>query len=126
MSTNTPTLSPSLPDYLLQLSILHLVSSDSPFTHARTQPIHALAHLAQDYIHLLATTAKHAAEHAGRTDVSVWDVGSALDEFGAGSLGELVGEVRERRRGEEQGRSGEEGEVDGVERIQQLGKGLKG
>ena len=135
---SNPTLSGSLPEYLLQLSILQLVTASAPFSHTRTAPVHALAHLAADYIHLLASTAKHAAEHAGRTHVSVWDVGRALQEFGPGSLGELTVEAEAGRRRRRLGRGAEEVEaegagvgdveveVDAAERIGELAKGMSG
>lgn len=116
-----PKLSSSLPEYLLQLSLLHLVTRSAPFTHTKTVPLHALSHLVDNYIHLLATTAQQAAELAGRTDVSVWDVGRALDEFGAGGGGMdgLMREV-EAQAGEGEQEEGEAG------RIAQLAVQLRG
>lgn len=128
----------SLPSHLLHLSILSLLVPPSlpppgsdpslPRALTRAQPVHALAHLAHDFIRLLATAAKESAEHAGRAEVSVWDVGRAVGEFGVGGLGGLGEEWRggERGRVEGEGEGDEEGVVDGVVRVGELGRGLRG
>jgi hypothetical protein len=106
--------SQSLPAHLLQLATLQLVTRSSPFTHSRTLPLHTFSHLISDYLQLLARAAKDNAELAGRTDVSVWDVGRALDEFGTGGLSELREEMMK----------GDGG--DDADRIRDLGGTLKG
>lgn len=101
---------------MLHLSTLQLVTRASPFTHSRTLPLHTLSHLIQDYLGLLAQAAKDAAEHSGRDKVSIWDVGSALDQFGAGTLADLKDEVER----------GDEGVGEEAQRIRELAQGLKG
>jgi hypothetical protein len=105
-----------LPSHLLHLATLQLVTRSSPFTHTRTLPLHTLSHLLQEYLSLLATAAKDAAELAGRDKVSVWDVGCALDEFGSGGLDELKDEVGK----------GDQGVGEEADRIRELAQGLKG
>lgn len=105
-----------LPRHLLHLSTLQLVTRASPFTHSRTLPLHTLSHLIQNYLGLLAQAAKDAAEHSGRDKISIWDVGSALEEFGAGTLADLKDEVER----------GDEGVGEEAQRIRELARGLKG
>lgn len=115
---SSPTLSPDLPEYLLQLALVQLLTKAAPFTHTRTLPLHALSHVVSSYIQLLASTASQAAELAGRTQVGVWDVGRAIEEFGTGGLGELRSEVQ-------QGKMREEEEGMG-ERVNVLAESLRG
>lgn len=105
-----------LPSHLLHLATLSLVTRSSPFTHARTLPLHTLSHLVADYLQLLATSAKDNAELAGRDKISVWDVAAALEEFGTGPMEELREEAQRKDEG-----LGEE-----PERIRELAHGLKG
>ncbi|SDA02326.1 BZ3501_MvSof-1269-A2-R1_Chr12-3g03544 [Microbotryum saponariae] len=83
-----------LPRQLLHLSTLQLVAQAAPsFTHARSLPIHTLSDLLQDYLGLLASSAKARAELAGRDKVAVWDIGATIDEFGVGPIYELKDEA---------------------------------
>ncbi|SCV73099.1 BQ2448_7024 [Microbotryum intermedium] len=83
-----------LPRQLLHLSTLQLVTQAAPsFTHARSLPIHTLSDLLQDYLGLLASSAKARAELAGRDKVSVWDVGATMDEFDVAPIYELKDEA---------------------------------
>jgi histone H3/H4 len=75
--------------YVLQLATLQLITRSAPFTHVRTLPLHIFSDLLRDYLQLLAAAAKDTAEQAGRTKISVWDVGRALDEFGTSSMADL-------------------------------------
>ncbi|KAM0753360.1 hypothetical protein T439DRAFT_323997 [Meredithblackwellia eburnea MCA 4105] len=83
----------ALPSHLLHLATLHILTRSASFSHAKSLPLHVLSNLVQDYIQLLATTAKHAAESAGRHNVNIWDLASALDEFGTASLQDLKQEL---------------------------------
>lgn len=121
----------TLPDHLAYLSTLVLVSrasasssaanSTSPagFTHARTLPLHTLSHLLRSYLHLVASAAVESANQAGRTKVSLWDVGEVLDEYGFRGRAGLA-ELKEEA---ERGLDGVEEEA---EQLADLAKGLQG
>ena len=100
---------------LLYLATVQLVTKSAPYSHSKTIPLHALSHLVADYLQLLATAAKSHAELAGRDKASVWDVASALEDFGTGTLGDLRDDAEHGDGG------GEEGE-----RLRDLAGGLKG
>ncbi|KAI5481099.1 Bromodomain transcription factor [Pseudohyphozyma bogoriensis] len=110
-STSTPS---ALPEHLLQLATLQLVTQAAPFTHCRTLPLHTLTDLVADYLQLLAKAAKDSAELAGRDKVSVWDLGNALGEFGVGGLADLRDELDKGNGASEE-----------AERIRDLAGGLK-
>lgn len=97
------------------MATLELVTRSSPFTHAKSIPLHVLSDLVGDYITLLASAAKANADLAGRHKPSVWDVGRALEEFGTASWAELSDDVEHSDGG------GDEGQ-----RIRDLAGGLKG
>ncbi|GAA6051442.1 hypothetical protein JCM3770_000522 [Rhodotorula araucariae] len=129
-----PTTSEALPAHLVHLCTLVLVSRASAsasaaasssqqtapvgFTHARQQPLDALAHLLHEYLGLVAATAAQAANHAGRTNPAVWDVAHALAHCGfPGEAGiqELTDEALR----------GHDGVHEEADQIAQLAKGLQ-
>ena len=75
-----------LPSELLQLSTLLILSRSSQFSHTRQTPLSVLSHLVQQYIQTLATTTTRLAQQSGRNQVTVWDLGQAIQEFGVGGL----------------------------------------
>lgn len=106
----------SFSNHLLHLSLLQLVTTRTPFSHSHTLPLHTLTHLTSAYLQLLATSAKEHAERAGRTDVSLWDLGEVIEEIGggveglreeveSGGLGDgMMGEMEDEEAGEERKR----------------------
>ncbi|BGP51439.1 hypothetical protein JCM10450v2_007381 [Rhodotorula kratochvilovae] len=126
--------SDALPAHLVHLCTLVLVSRASAsasassssshgsaplgFTHARSQPLDALAHLLHSYLHLVASTAAQAADHAGRTAPAVWDVADALAQLGfPGEAG--IEELKD------EALRGHDGVEEEAEQIAQLAKGLQ-
>ncbi|GAA6036246.1 hypothetical protein JCM8097_006856 [Rhodosporidiobolus ruineniae] len=116
----------ALASHLVQLCTLILVSKASStahpglpgFTHARQLPLHTLAHLFSRYLHLLASTAVDSANQAGRTQVGLWDVVDALDEFGYGDRAGIA-ELRE------EALAGIDGVEEEADQLAQLAKGLQ-
>lgn len=127
----SPLTSSSLPDHLIHLSTLVLVSraatsgstssANGPvgFTHVREQPLDALAHLLTSYLALAAQSAAHAANLAGRAHVVPWDIATALGEIGyrgRHGLDELMHEATR----------GDDGVEEEAEQLRQLARGLQG
>jgi len=83
----------ALPSELLQLSTLLILSRSTQFSHSRQTPLQVLSHLVQQYIQTLATTSNHLAQQSGRSHVSIWDLGEAIEEFGVGGLNGLRDEL---------------------------------
>jgi hypothetical protein len=123
-----PLSSTSLPQQLVNLSTLVLVSraagetagaTAGSVTHARQQPLDALAHLLTSYLALAASQATHAANLAGRSRIAPWDVVTALGDIGyAGKRGwdELRHEASK----------GDEGVEPEAEQLRQLATALQG
>lgn len=116
----------SFSNHLLHLSLLQLVTTRTPFSHSHALPLHTLTHLTRAYVELLATSAKEHAERAGRTDVSLWDLGEVIEEIGGGVDG-LREEVESGGLGERMGEQEEDEEVgEERKRIEELARVVGG
>ncbi|GAA5903322.1 uncharacterized protein JCM6883_002761 [Sporobolomyces salmoneus] len=108
-------MSSPFPSSLLSLSVLLLVSRSTSFTHASSQSLSTLSHLLQQYLATLAETSLSHANHSGRDQVSVWDLGRAIEEFGVGGIRGLEDELLK----------GDEGIEEEVGGVRELAKNLQ-
>jgi len=84
---------------ILESQILHTTTIRTlhaqNFNKASTEATHDLTDVLSRYLTLLAETCARYAQHAGRTNVTIWDAVSALGEIGV-----EIGELREYAEGE--------------------------
>ena len=107
-----------LPSELLQLSTLLILSRSSQFSHTRQTPLSVLSHLVQQYIQTLATTSTRLAQQSARTQVSVWDLTQAIEQFGVGGLQGLKDELITTK--------GDQDDDQGLEQLRILATSLQG